>query len=144
MAAQTQTFDNHGRIVPAYHYVTFALLLVILLWRGFLAVTAFSIDTVVSLLAAVALVLIALFARTFALRAQDRVIRLEERLRFAELAPDLKPRLSELTIDQICALRFASDDEAPELARAVLDEGLNDRQVIKRRIRTWKPDHHRV
>jgi len=144
MATHTQSLENHGRIVPAYHYVTFLLLAVNLIWRSFIAVTAFSIDAVVSLGAAIALVMVAVFARTFALKAQDRVIRLEERLRLGELSPELRPRVSELTIDQVCALRFASDHEAPELAKRILDEGLNDRKAIKKMIRNWKPDHHRV
>jgi hypothetical protein len=144
MPDRTQSFENHARIVPAYHYLTFLLLLAALLWRAYVVVTAFSVDALVSLLVVVALALVAFFARSFALAAQDRVIRLEERLRLSELAPDLRPRLAELTIDQICALRFASDDEAPELARSVLEERLTDRKAIKQRIRTWRPDHHRV
>ena len=144
MAEQQQSFENHGKVVPAYHYVTFLLLLVNLLWRLYGVVVGFSIDAAVSLLAAGALVMVAFFARVFALGAQDRVIRLEERLRLAELAPDLKPRLGELTITQVCALRFASDAEAPGLARKVLDEKLDDRKAIKQMIQAWKPDHVRV
>lgn len=144
MAEQQQSFENHGKVVPAYHYVTFLLLLVNLLWRLYGVVVGFSIDAAVSLLAAGALVMVAFFARVFALGAQDRVIRLEERLRLADLAPDLKPRLGELTINQVCALRFASDAEAPGLARKVLDEKLDDRKAIKQMIQAWKPDHVRV
>ena len=101
-------------------------------------------DAVVSLLSAIALVMVALYARVFALGAQDRVIRLEERLRLAGLAPDLAPRLHELRVNQVCALRFASDAEAPALARKVLNEKLDDRKAIKKMIQTWKPDHVRV
>jgi hypothetical protein len=88
--------------------------------------------------------MVALFARGFAVGVQDRVIRLEERLRLAELAPDLKPRLHTLTIDQVVALRFASDAEAPALTRKVLDEGLTDRKAIKRLVQAWRPDHARI
>ena len=144
MAAPSQSFENHAKLVPGYHYVLTLLLLVNFLWQAWRAATAFSGDTLVSLLVAVALFMIALFARGFALGVQDRVIRLEERMRLAELAPDLKPRLHELTIDQVVALRFASDTEAPALARRVLDEGLTDRKAIKRMVQTWRPDHLRI
>ena len=144
MAEQPQSFENHAKFVPAYHYGLFLLLLINLLWRLYGVVVGFSADAAVSLVVAVALVMVAFFARGFALGAQDRVIRLEERLRLAELAPDLKPRLGELTINQVCALRFASDAEAPALARKALDEKLDDRKAIKQMVRTWRPDHVRL
>jgi hypothetical protein len=94
---------------------------------------------------AAALILIALFARTFALKAQDRVIRLEERLRLRELLPaDLKPRIPELSADQLIALRFASDAELPELTAAVLRDNIRTRDGIKKRIRQWRVDDHRL
>jgi hypothetical protein len=75
---------------------------------------------------------------------QDRVIRLEERLRMRELLPaDLHPRIHDFTIDQIVSLRFASDADLPALARQVLDEKLTDRKVIKQRIKNWRADSQR-
>jgi hypothetical protein len=144
MAEQPQSFESHARLVPGYHYVAFSLLLVIVAWRLYGVVTAFSVDAVVSLLVPIVLGLVAFYARVFALGAQDRVIRLEEQLRIAALAPDLASRVHELTINQVCALRFASDAEAPDLARKVLDGKLDDRKAIKQMIRSWKPDHVRV
>jgi hypothetical protein len=76
---------------------------------------------------------------------QDRVIRIEERIRFERILPaDLHPRIGEFTIDQLVALRFASNAELPELARKVLDEKLNDRKAIKQMIKTWRPDFARA
>jgi hypothetical protein len=143
-STRTQSFANHARIVPGYHYVLFGLVLVYLLWALYRIASERSIDAMMSFVAGVALVLVAFYARSFALRAQDRIIRLEMRLRLAELAPELKPQIGSLTIDQLCALRFACDAELPALARAVLSEQLNDRKAIKGRIRTWEPDWLRV
>jgi hypothetical protein len=144
MADAPQSFDNHAKLVPAYHYFTFLLVVINVLWQGYGLVTGFSAGAAVSFLFAVAVVMIFFWARLFALGVQDRVIRLEERLRIAELAPDLKPRLGELTIDQVCALRFAGDDELPALARRVLDEKLTDRKAVKRLVQAWRPDHARI
>ena len=94
-----------------------------------------------ALLLAVALVIVYLFARAFALTVQDRVIRLEMRLRMREVLPaDLLPRIPEFTRGQLVALRFASDAELPALARRVLDERLTDRKAIKQLVREWQAD----
>ena len=85
------------------------------------------------------------YARAFAVQGQDRVIRLEERLRMERLLPDeLKPRINDFTMDQLIALRFASDAELPGLARKVLDEDIGDRKTIKQMIVTWRADYQRV
>ena len=83
--------------------------------------------------------------RTNALVVQDRVIRLEERLRMARLLPDdLRPRIDEFTVSQLAALRFASDAELHDLARRVLVEKIERRDEIKRAIKNWRADWHRV
>jgi hypothetical protein len=87
---------------------------------------------------------VASFARTFALTVQDRVIRLEMQVRLARLAPDLAARFGEFTVGQLCSLRFAGDGELPELARRVLSEKLDDRKAIKKQIRDWQADHLRA
>jgi len=142
--AAPQTFEHHAQIVPAYHYFTFALVAVNLLYRLYRMVTALSLETVMAVVAAIALLMILFWARLFALKVQDRVIRLEMRLRLLALVPDLEPRLGEFTIDQLCALRFASDAELPALAHVVLSEKLDDRKAIKQRIREWQPDFARA
>jgi hypothetical protein len=140
MAGQ-QTFENHARTIPGYHIVTFGILAVNFLWHGYQLVTGFSGDRLVSLLVAIALLLLFFYARIFALTVQDRVIRLEMRLRLREVLPDsLRPRISEFTTPQLIALRFASDTELPDLCRKVLDERIGDKKVIKRMIRNWQED----
>ena len=86
-----------------------------------------------------------LTARMFALSVQDRVIRLEERLRYERLLPpDLQARILEFEPGQLVALRFASDAELPGLARKVLDEKLSDRKAIKKMIQNWQSDDLRA
>jgi hypothetical protein len=107
--------------------------------------TWFSISGVISVVVAAALFVGIGTVRGMVLKVQDRVIRLEERLRFERVLPaDLHPRIGEFTIDQLVALRFASNAELPELARKVLDEKLNDRKAIKQMIKTWRPDYARA
>ena len=143
--ATPQTFENHTRIVPAYHMGAFGLLFINLLWSWYRVVRNFSADAVVALLLAVALLLIFFHARIFALTVQDRVIRLEMRLRMEKLLPaELWSRIPDFTTGQLVALRFASDEELPELARKVLTENLTDRKSIKRMIKKWNPDYLRA
>ncbi len=141
-----QTFANHTRIVPAFHMVALSILFLNLVYSIYKLVhTWFSFDVLVSLLVAIALLLVALYARMFALAVQDRVIRLEMRLRLETLLPaDLKPRIQEFVVAQLIALRFASDAELPDLARDVLDEKVRDKKTIKQMIKTWKADHLRA
>jgi hypothetical protein len=95
-------------------------------------------------LAAFAVLLLTLTVRGYALRVQDRVIRLEERLRMERVLPDdLKARIPELTVRQCVGLRFASDGELADRVREALAEGLND-EAIKKRIQAWRPDTFRV
>jgi hypothetical protein len=144
MAAQQQTFANHAKVVPAYHYFTFGLIAVYFFYRLYLLVTAASLANGMGVVAATALLMVFFWARIFALRVQDRVIRLEMHLRVLHLAPDLSPSFGEFTVDQLCALRFASDAELPELARKVLAEKLGNRSAIKKMIRDWQADHARA
>jgi len=91
--------------------------------------------------------LIALFVvlRNSALTVQDRLIRLEMRLRLAGLLPaDLLPRIPEFSVAQLVSLRFACDEELPALARRVLDEKLEDRKAIKKLVKNWQPDYLRA
>lgn len=136
-----QTFENHARFVPAFHFFVAPVFLLNIVWSIVRVVRAVSFATIVSLLVAVALFLLALTARMFALTVQDRVIRLEMRLRMQQaLPPDLRTRIPEFTIDQLIALRFAGDAELPDLARKVLEEKLKNRKAVKKLIREWQPD----
>ncbi len=139
--AKVQNFKNHAKVVPAFHYVALPILLFNVIWSIERVIHQRTFGTVVSLLVAIALVLVALNARMFALTVQDRVIRLEMKLRLQQvLPPDLRARIPEFTVAQLVSLRFASDAELPELARKVLDEKMTDRKAIKMLIRDWQPD----
>lgn len=145
MAQQEQSFENHARIVPAYHMVAFPILALNFLWGAYTAVVSPSMGAIMQALVAVALVILFLYARLFALTVQDRVIRLEMRLRLAQVLPaDLRPRINDFTVAQLCSLRFASDAELPDLARKVLADNVNDRKTIKRMIKSWQGDYLRA
>lgn len=145
MSREPQTYANHTRVLPLYHGLTFGLFLVNLVWAVVQVIRAPAWGTVVSFLLAVALIFLFFHARLFALGVQDRVIRLEERLRMERLFDGaLRERIGEFTTSQLVGLRFASDDELPALARRVLDEGIRDRKVIKQAIRSWRADHQRI
>lgn len=143
--AEAQTYANHRRIIIGFHAFTFGMLAINALWSLYRVAARFSVDAVVGLILALALLLMFYYVRSFATTAQDRIIRLEERLRLERLLPpDLAPRISEFTLGQLIAMRFASDHELPDLARRVRGEGIRDRDAIKRLIRAWKPDYLRV
>jgi hypothetical protein len=140
-----QHLGNHTRYLPAYHFVAVPLFLINFFYALHQAVTHFGWPTVFGLALAVALVLLAVLARTMAMTVQDRVIRLEERLRMRALLPaDLQPRISEFTVKQLVALRFASDEELPALARKVVEGGIEDQKAIKQIVARWRADHQRV
>lgn len=144
MAAPAQSYENHRRFVPAFHFVTLGILVVNLVWQIVRLVRELSVDAAVSLLVAVALLLMLFYSRIFSLTLQDRVIRLEERLRLARLCPELEGRNPELGRRQLIALRFASDEELPALVRRVLDERITDPDAIKKAVRNWRADTLRV
>ncbi len=136
-----QNFANHTKIVPLVHLFAFPVFMINAVWSLVRMVRHFSAENVLSVLVAFALVVIAIYARLFALRVQDRIIRLEMRLRLQELLPaDLRPLIPELSLSQLIALRFASDSELPALARKVLDEKIGDRTAIKKMVRDWQAD----
>lgn len=146
MAKNTvQTFENHTRYVPLYHFVLFGILMINLVWSVVRIVRHPSVDAAVALLIAFSLLILFFYARQFALTMQDRLIRLEMRLRLVKVLPaDLAQRIGELTVSQLIGLRFASNEELPELVRKVLAEGISDRTAIKRMVRTWQGDYLRV
>lgn len=145
MADTVQTYKNHAKFVPLFHYVALPILLGNILIAAYYAVRAPGLPAIWGLLMGVALFLGALFARVFALAAQDRVIRLEERLRMRELLPaELQPRINDFTRDQIIALRFASDAELPALAATVLRDNIQKRDDIKKMVTNWRADHHQL
>jgi hypothetical protein len=151
-----QNFSNHTKFVPLFHFFLLPVLLLNLIYALHFGYWVFEggshavglsavIGSVMEILVAVALLVMAFLARIFALGVQDRVIRLEERMRYERLLPeDLKPRIGEFSIAQLVSLRFASDAELPALARKVLDGKVNDRKAIKRMVQNWRADYQRV
>ena len=141
---QSQSFVNHARTVPGFHYGVIGALSLNFLWSLVRLYRVPGLDALVGVVTAVGLLGLLFYARMFPLRVQDRIIRLEMSLRLASVLPaDLRARVGSLRPGQLVALRFASDAELPGLVRQVLDENLTDRGEIKKRIREWQPDHLR-
>ena len=141
---RTQDFRSHRRWDPWYHFFAAPVIVVaffVHLWHAIKAPSGWSIwETVVM----AAFVVLALRVRTFSLKTQDRIIRLEERLRLqALLSEPLRGRIGSLTEEQLIGLRFASDGEVAGLAQAALDENLSG-EAIKKRVQNWRPDFFRV
>ena len=144
-SSATQNFENHGRFVPMYHMVAFPMIAAFVIYSLYMVVTALSLASVMFLLFGVGVTIAMLFARLFPLAAQDRIIRLEERLRLHDLLPqEQHDTIGRLTTEQLIGLRFASDDEVADLIAAVVSEGIKDRTEIKKRVKNWRPDHQRV
>jgi hypothetical protein len=132
-------------MVPAYHGVAFAMLTVPLLWFAYRTVTDFSAIMLMLLVFCGGVVIVTLFARLFPLGVQDRVIRLEERMRLQRLLPDdLQSQVGDFTTDQLVIGSEPQPDELPELARRVLDGSLSDRKSIKQAVKNWHADHQRI
>jgi uncharacterized protein DUF6526 len=145
MSQKPQSFKSHAKFVPAFHFFAVPVITADAVWLTSGAFSRPAVDTIIAALTGWALVTMCFVARIFALTVQDRVIRLEMRLRLRELLPaDLQPRIPEFTHGQLVALRFASDRELPALARRVLDEKLRDKKAIKALIQDWQADHLRA
>jgi hypothetical protein len=145
--AQPQSFKNHTRFDPQFHFVLIPLLLLNLIfaiyatihsWPGYMHTHLWWIVMAIVFLGMAGL------SRGYALKNQDRLIRLEEQLRLADLLDDNQLGLIEaLTVDQFVGLRFASDAEVAALAQRAVIENL-DRKQIKQAIINWRPDNHRI
>jgi hypothetical protein len=148
---QPQTLANHARFDPLFHFFllpVFGLGVIMSLVHLFAHWTTgdfmFNFHSVLIVILALALLTAVFKIRLYALKIQDRVIRLEERLRLMQLLSEpLRSRIPELTEDQLCGLRFASDAEVPKLVERTLNEKLSRKQ-IKQAIQTWRPDNWRV
>jgi uncharacterized membrane protein YciS (DUF1049 family) len=137
-----QSPQSHAKWLPPFHFFVLPVLLINLGFSIYWCVKAwFTVSGVLSVAVAAALFVGMVMARAMAMKVQDRVIRIEERIRFERVLPvDMHARIGEFTIDQLVALRFASNAELPDLARKVLEEKVNDRKAIKQMIKTWRPD----
>ena len=145
MAASGQTYKNHIRWFPLYHFFVAPVLLINVFVQAWLLYRTPSGMAVWNLIIGLALVMLALVARVMAVTVQDRVIRLEMRLRLRGLLPpDLQARISEITRDQCVGLRFASDAELPALVRRVLAGELKTSREIKKQVAEWQGDYLRA
>ena len=146
-----QTYANHTRFDPLFHFFlgpVFILGLILSLIHFFYHLresdTRDNIHSFLLIVLAVALITLVLKVRLYSLKVQDRIIRLEERLRLTQLLSDpLRSRIPELTEDQLIGLRFASDAEVSKLVERALNEKLK-RKDIKKAIQNWRPDYWRV
>ena len=144
MEKQQQTFANHAKFDVLFHFVLSPIALAQLIVAIVRVVRVFSLGSVWILVLSFAGVIVVLRMRSFAMGLQDRIVRLEERIRLgAVLQEPLRSRINELSTDQLIGLRFASDAELPGLVKRALDEKLG-RADIKKAVTNWQPDFARV
>ena len=143
--SETQNYQNHVRWYPLVHFVLTPILLFNLLWQCVRAYQDLSWDRAENILIAIAFLILSVATRLQALTVQNRLIRLEEHLRYkALLSPDLAEKSSNLKTGQIIALRFASDGELPELVEKTLNGKFKDSKEIKLAIKDWRGDYLRA
>lgn len=144
MSKKPQSLKNHARFDPQFHFVLALVLLINLIIVIVHLVRHPGLMAVWFLVLSLAAIIALFRLRVYPLKVQDRVIRLEERLRLQALAPsEWHTQIGRLNEDQLIGLRFAADDEVVELAKQALEHNLNRKQ-IKERIKSWRPDHWRV
>ena len=140
----TQNLKNHARLDPLFHFVLALIILVNLVYSVVHLVRHVSWPGAWFVVLSLAAIIIWIRIRTYPLKVQDRVIRLEERLQLQALAPaEWHSQIYRLSEDQLIGLRFAGDDEVVALAKQALEQNLNRKQ-IKERIRNWRADEWRI
>jgi hypothetical protein len=142
--AETQNYSHHTRWDPLFHFFVLPIFAITLIMTIIHVVRFPRFHSVWMVVIAAAAFTAVFKIRLYALRNQDRIIRLEERLRLATLIdPSLRSQIAVLTESQLVALRFASDAELPTLAARAINEKLPSSE-IKKSIQTWRPDYWRV
>ena len=142
---KSQNYSNHRRFAPGYHFVTLPLVAIYVAWSIRRVMNNPVEDTWYALVGSLALLGVYSYTRLFPLKLQDRIIRLEERLRLARVLPaDLQPHIETLRARHLVALRFASDEELPGLVRRIVENPEMKGDEIKREIRLWRADLFRV
>lgn len=143
--AETQTYANHTRWLPPYHFFLAPLMLINLIFWIVRMYQVPSWDHGWMILLSIGLVALTLLARTQALTVQDRLIRLEERLRYKDVLPvELAEKAMNLRTSDYIALRFASDKELPGLVEKTLNGGFEKPKDIKLAVENWRGDYLRV
>lgn len=143
--SEQQTYQNHVRFFPLVHFFLFPALLFNLIWQIVRLYQEPSWDRAEWLFMALVFIAMNVAARLQALKAQDRVIRLEEQLRYNKLLPNnLAEQAANLKTSQMIALRFASDEELPELVQKTLNSEFATNKEIKLAVKNWRGDYLRV
>ena len=146
MEKMPQNYANHAKLDPKFHFVLFGILAInflLTVWRAIMLPFGI-LDRLWMVVMAGGFILMFFIIRIYPLKVQDRVIRLEERLRMMSILPEtLRPRIWDLKESQLVALRFASDAELPDLVEKTLANNL-DSKAIKQAIQVWRPDYFRV
>lgn len=141
-----QNYSNHSRLNPLHHFVIIPLSVFLLVWSllKFLNSENSLAEKIFFIIAAICILLVGLISRLYALKNQDRLIRIEMRLRYFELTGNsLSTIENKLTLSQLIALRFAGDDELIDLINDTLNKNLSSKE-IKKSIKNWKADYNRV
>jgi Ca2+/Na+ antiporter len=139
-----QNLKNHGRIDPSYHFFLLGILVLNLVYASIHLYRQHTISAGWFLVLSIAVFVLVFKVRLYPMKVQDRVIRIEERLRLEALAPaEWRTQISKLSEDQLIGLRFAPDEEVVKLAQQALEHNLTRKQ-IKERIQNWRPDTFRV
>jgi Family of unknown function (DUF6526) len=146
MADQPQNFANHAKYMPMFHFFAAPLSMIFLVWSAWRAITIRDVETHYLLVGALALFGAVSISRLSPIRAQDRLICLEEQLRYARLLPaDLTARAQAAFLPRhYIALRFASDGELATMVEMVVKNPALTGKEIKAQIKSWRPDHFRV
>ena len=145
MPEPTQTFANHTRWHAPFHFVLTPILLLHFIYTAYQLYQAPDFAHFEALLLAFGLIVLQLLTRINPLKTQDRLIRLEEQLRYQKLLPaDLAAQASALPVGYLIALRFAADEELPALAQQVVDRKFASPKEVKQAIRNWRGDYLRV
>jgi hypothetical protein len=139
-----QNYGNHLRFLAPWHFVAFPILLINAIVHIVALAKAPSLATLWAVLVAVALAMAIFFSRWMVLQVQDRVIRLEERLRLERLLPGRHADVEKLSRGQLVAIRFASDAEVPHLVDRIVSGEMRSKDDIKRGVQHWRPDHFRA
>ena len=141
---EPQNLANHARFDPLFHFFMVPVFAITLIAAIVSAIRTPGLGSIWFVVFAAAILVAAFKIRLYALRVQDRVIRLEERLRMTSVLPaDMRGRVGDVTTDQCVGLRFASDAELAALVQRALDEKL-DRKQIKQAVQSWRPDYERI
>ena len=143
--SKPQSAESHAKMVPMFHYVALPLVFIPTLYFLYRIVVDFSVEAAVMGAFGVGVLFATLFGRLFALGVQDRVIRLEERMRLARTLPaEMQGQIDSISTSDLIGLRFAPDDELEDLVRRIQAGELSDRKAIKMAVKHWRADHQRI